>query len=280
MDLNEVPGAPFRRHPWEVARARFFARVVESAGCFERACRVLDIGAGDGFLGRQLLAKMAEAETEGRRRHAGGAAAETFEPDDGGSVACFDAHYTDEDLARFADPPTRDLTFHRRRPGGAFDLILLLDVLEHVADDRAFLSEMVASSLGPGGAALISVPAWELLYGRHDVELKHFRRYSPAGCRALLESAGLQIVRAGGLFHSLLLPRLLQRLSEGVLELLRPARGKQRPANLGEWRGGALLSSMVELALAADNRASALLAGWGREVPGLSYWALCRKVTA
>ena len=130
---------------------------------------------------------------------------------------------------------------------------------------------------------MVSVPAWEALYGPHDVALKHFRRYRPAQCRALLRAAGLEVVRDGGLFHSLLVPRALQRVSEVAGSLARRARSgangdeADRPANLGEWRGGPLLSSVVTAALDADTALSAGLARRGLALPGLSYWALGRR---
>jgi len=259
MDLTEVPGAPFRRHPWEIERARFFGRVVGGAGGSDGggARRVLDVGAGDGYLGRLLLERMPA----------------------GSSVDCVDPNYTDADLRRFGEPPTEGLRFARARPPGLYDLVLLLDVIEHVADDRAFLDEIVQASVAAGGTVLVSVPAWDLLYSQHDVELKHFRRYSPARCRALLETAGLEIIRSGGLFHTLLVPRVAQRVAEALLGAMRVAR-RSKPANLGDWQGGRLLSSAVGLALAADNRLSELAAQSGHELPGLSYWALCRKVGA
>jgi SAM-dependent methyltransferase len=257
MDLNERPGTAFRRHPWEVARAEFFARVVEGAALPGRPCRALDVGAGDGFLARRLLEDLPPAST----------------------VACVDSNYTDDDLrglAGTAAPGATPLAFSRTRPPGTFDLVLLLDVLEHIADDRDFLAELLASAVAPGGVVLVSVPAWDILYGQHDLELKHFRRYQPAQCRALLENAGLRVVRAGGLFHSLLVPRLLQRMIEGAVRLTRRGRAK-KPANLGQWQAGALASAAVTLALNADTRLSQLLARFGRELPGLSYWALCRR---
>ena len=87
----------------------------------------------------------------------------------------------------------------------------------------------------------------------------------------------------GGLFHSLLLPRVLQRIARGgARRAARRARRRRadRPANLGEWRGGQLLSSLVTLALEADTRLSTRLARAGRGLPGLSYFALCRKGAA
>jgi 2-polyprenyl-3-methyl-5-hydroxy-6-metoxy-1,4-benzoquinol methylase len=40
-------------------------------------------------------------------------------------------------------------------------VVLLLDVLEHVADDRAFLTEILAATVGSATRVLVSVPAWE-----------------------------------------------------------------------------------------------------------------------
>jgi SAM-dependent methyltransferase len=259
MDLTEVPepgtsaGSPFRRHPWELARARFFARVVGKAGGLSTARRVLDVGAGDGFLARALLQQMSP----------------------GGQVVCVDTHYSDQDLRRFGDPPVAGLSFTRVRPAGAFDLVLLLDVVEHIEDDRGFLAEIVSQSLAPAGMVLVSVPAWQFLYSQHDVELKHFRRYSPGQCRRLLEGSGLRILRSGGLFHSLLLPRLIQRLREGKVTAGKSAGSK--PADLGDWRGGPLVSSAVGMALLVDNQVSHLMALLGTQAPGLSYWALCAR---
>jgi SAM-dependent methyltransferase len=257
MDLNEVPATPFRRHPWEVARARFFGKVVAEAIPAGVPARVLDVGAGDGYLARSLL---------------GGIPV-------GSSVTCVDSNYTDAELQRFASPPTVGLSFTRARPAGRFDVILLLDVIEHIADDRAFLDDILGASLAANGLVVVSVPAWDLLYGQHDLALKHFRRYQPAQCRALLQAAGLEIVLDGGLFHSLLLPRVAQRIGEAARGAVRFGNGT-KPANLGQWRGGELLSSLVTLALEADTRLSTRLARAGRDVPGLSYFALGRKGSA
>jgi hypothetical protein len=254
MDLSEMPGAPFRRHPWETARAAFFRRLLREASLGAAPRAVLDVGAGDGYLTGMLLGDLPA----------------------GSSAVCFDAHYSDEDLRGFGARAPAGLTFARQRPGGRFDLVLLLDVVEHVPDDRAFVRGFVADNLAAGGAVLVSVPAWPALFSRHDEALKHYRRYRPGACRALLTDVGLTIRRSGGLFHSLLLPRALGVAGERVLAGLgrRPA----APANLGAWQGGRALTAMLERALAADNAVSRAVARLGPaapSLPGLSFWALC-----
>jgi SAM-dependent methyltransferase len=252
MDLHEVSAASRRRHPWEVTRARFFRRVLADAGALGSPRAVLDVGAGDGYLARGLLAALPT----------------------GSQVVCLDPHYTDEDLRRSAAEPRAGLSFVREAPERRFDVVMLLDVIEHVPDDRTFLGGFVARSLAPGGLALVSVPAWQPLFSTHDTALKHYRRYSPAACRALLEDVGLTAVRGGGLFHALIAPRLLAVAGEKAQRLF--GRAPAPPSNLGEWRGGAFVSGAVERALAVDNALSHALARRGLSLPGLSVWALCR----
>ena len=66
------------------------------------------------------------------------------------------------------------------------------DVLEHVADDHAALSA-VHSILRPGGALLLSVPAYGWLWSPHDTLHHHHRRYARATLRRLLVEAGFRI---------------------------------------------------------------------------------------
>jgi SAM-dependent methyltransferase len=252
MDLNEVSGVGHRRHPWEVARGRFFRRVLADAGVLAAPRAVLDVGAGDGYLARGLLEALPACS----------------------EVVCLDPNYTDEDLRRSAAEPLAGLSFVREAPDRRFDLLLLLDVIEHVPDDHAFLGEIIATSLAPGGLVLVSVPAWQALFSAHDTALKHHRRYSPAACRALLEDEGLVSVRAGGLFHALLAPRLLTVAREKALGWL--GRAPAPPANLGAWRGGAFVTAALERALALDNALTHALVRRGVALPGLSAWALCR----
>jgi SAM-dependent methyltransferase len=58
----------------------------------------------------------------------------------------------------------------------AADLILLMDVLEHVAEDRQLLAGLVAVAK-PGAHLLLTVPADMALWSAHDVSFGHYRRY-------------------------------------------------------------------------------------------------------
>ena len=260
MDLRELPGHPVRRHPWEVARARFFETVLLRWRPAWRAPRVLDLGAGDGYLGRNLLARMPA----------------------GSSLVCFDPHYTDDHLQQLAAHDQPGVTFVRQSPDGVFDLVLLLDVIEHVADDRIFLSSAVARHLETDGVVLISVPAWMSLFTQHDVFLGHQRRYRPAEMRRLIDAAGLRPIASGGLFHGPLLVRAGQKLNElrrGVRSRPGEDTNGVTTANsgTGHWNKGPVVTGAASLALRLDNRVSLALARAGVALPGLSLWALCAR---
>lgn len=87
---------------------------------------------------------------------------------------------------------------------GAYDLIAVLDVVEHIDDDVAALRAM-AGCLRPGGKILITVPAHQWMWSAHDVVNHHHRRYSKKTLAAAIERAGLT---HNGLrwFNSLLFP--------------------------------------------------------------------------
>ena len=73
-----------------------------------------------------------------------------------------------------------------------FDLVLMLDVLEHIEDDRQALASAY-STLKPGGHLLVTVPALPWLWSRHDEANAHYRRYLPRTLREVLLDAGFQV---------------------------------------------------------------------------------------
>ncbi|TPG15662.1 class I SAM-dependent methyltransferase [Sphingomonas oligophenolica] len=87
---------------------------------------------------------------------------------------------------------------------GAYDLVAVLDVVEHIEDDVAALAAM-KTLLKPGGKILIAVPAHQWLWSAHDTVNHHHRRYSKATlCRAI-GAAGLTSAKLS-YFNSLLFP--------------------------------------------------------------------------
>jgi len=72
--------------------------------------------------------------------------------------------------------------------------MIALDVFEHIEDDRLALNEAFRT-LAPGGILVLSVPAFQSLWGPHDVALMHFRRYTRRELRERLVAAGFRIER-------------------------------------------------------------------------------------
>jgi SAM-dependent methyltransferase len=98
--------------------------------------------------------------------------------------------------------------------GERFDVITLLDVLEHINDDGAALRKL-RSLLEPDGRIIITVPAFMFLWSDHDVVNEHCRRYDRAGLAALLEAAGFDVLRISyfntALFAPIAAIRIIQR---------------------------------------------------------------------
>jgi SAM-dependent methyltransferase len=97
-----------------------------------------------------------------------------------------------------------------------FDLVVALDVIEHVEQDAAGIQSLRAA-LKPEAQLLITVPAYQWLWSEHDVRNHHFRRYTRSSLRALVEDAGFAVQRAS-YFNSHLFPiiaavRLGQKLT-------------------------------------------------------------------
>lgn len=87
---------------------------------------------------------------------------------------------------------------------GSTDVVLALDILEHIEDDALALRE-IARVLRPGGLAILTVPAFPFLWSSHDESLHHKRRYTRRALERRLAASGLA-VRAGGYGQATVLP--------------------------------------------------------------------------
>ena len=89
-------------------------------------------------------------------------------------------------------------------PMHSYDLIAMLDVLEHVEEDRAALASL-AQRLRPGGRILLTVPAHPWMWSAHDEVNHHKRRYTRRSLKAAVRDAGLRLEMLSW-FNSLLFP--------------------------------------------------------------------------
>lgn len=100
----------------------------------------------------------------------------------------------------------------------SFHAIMALDVFEHIEDDVSALKEALRV-LKPGGTLVLSVPAFKMLWGPHDVALMHFRRYRRAELKSKLISAGFQLEKLSYsvfiLFPLVVLFRIFEKRKRG-----------------------------------------------------------------
>ena len=99
----------------------------------------------------------------------------------------------------------------------AYDMIVLLDVLEHVDADIASLAAL-GRRLKPNSKILLTVPAVPWLWSDHDAMHHHKRRYTFDSLRRTVEAAGLKL-EVAGYFNSLLFPlAVIQRAAHHVFK--------------------------------------------------------------
>ena len=86
----------------------------------------------------------------------------------------------------------------------------LFDVIEHIEDDLAFLSNC-AQAMEPGGYIYIAVPAHQFLWSADDEYAGHYRRYGRAQLAEVLKSAGFDVLLTTAFFSLLVPPLFLLR---------------------------------------------------------------------
>lgn len=77
---------------------------------------------------------------------------------------------------------------------GEFDLVIALDVLEHIQEDTKTI-ERAHKLLKPNGLFLTNVPAYKFLWSGHDEALRHKRRYTSYEIKKKLENQNFNIVK-------------------------------------------------------------------------------------
>ena len=117
---------------------------------------------------------------------------------------------------------------------GQFDVVISVDLLEHMEDDVGALREMHRVAK-PGGVVIATVPAFQQLWSRRDEQLHHKRRYTKELLQRKVAGAGFGVQRATYINLPLLLPLFLL-VQAGRLFSRRPIRSMDhvlvpRPVN-------------------------------------------------
>ena len=225
------------RHPWELSRTRCILDIIKKYNIET----IADIGAGDRFFTSNLSPYI-------------------------GTLYAIDVGYDEKndmigDICFLND--ISKLPLLRGKCG-----LTLMDVLEHVEDDVAFLEKALSKCVG--GRVFITVPAFQFLFSKYDAFLKHFRRYDRKQLLNLINSQNLHIEKCHYFYASLFLVKLL---------CLPFGKKKENTHSLGTWRFGEkhILTKIIYTILNFDFLMCSLLAKLHIYLPGSSLLAVCRK---
>ncbi|MEM6548745.1 MAG: methyltransferase domain-containing protein [Pseudomonadota bacterium] len=233
MDLKEeeLLGGAISDHWYYASKARAMLASLPRA----EGLRVLDVGAGSGFFSRWLLQQ--------------GAA---------DSAICVDPGY-ERDHEEIVNG--RPLRFRRDVGKTDANLVLMMDVLEHVDDDTGLVSEYLAKA-APDADLFITVPAFQFLWSHHDEFLEHRRRYTISTARQMIERAGARAhglhYYFGAVFPLAAMVRLLGRLRQHQGSDMRP----QHP----------VVNAILKAACAVER-----IVMRANRLAGLSVICLCRR---
>jgi hypothetical protein len=98
----------------------------------------------------------------------------------------------------------KPLLFRRSVDRSDADLVLMMDVIEHVEDDVGLVRGYV-DKVAWGTRFIVTVPAMMWLWSGHDVFLEHYRRYTLTSIEKVLRAGGLA-VKHGCYFYGFLMP--------------------------------------------------------------------------
>lgn len=254
MDLIESKNkSNFNRHPWEYARflvlLHFLKKIVRTSKPV-----IVDIGCGDTFVAESILKHYPDA-----------------------IIYAVDTAFTSEIMQEIKNkglPKNIDLCYHTNEipEHVQADIILLMDVIEHIEYDIEFLKEIKTSHFAQTHTKwFITVPAFQHLFCSHDVFLGHYRRYDANMLQCHINEAKLKSLVSGYFFFSLLLPRRLQVRRE-----------KNKPVSslstgIVDWNKGKLITTIVQYMLLLDFKFSVFMRFFGVKLNGLSLYSICQK---
>lgn len=172
-----------RDHWWNQAKRSIIVSLLERFCAGLSRARIVDIGSGTGSIAELLESKGMNVEVH-----------------DGSPLAM-------EYLRKICKQ-----SFQKNFPvdywqiANEYDVVLLLDVLEHLEDDRRGL-DAALQILKPGGILVCTVPACKSMWGEYDIIAHHCRRYSLAEMRKLLKNKPVQVEQLS-YYSALLFPFL------------------------------------------------------------------------
>lgn len=186
--MAEIDG----EHWWFAARRAIVARAITDLAAPPQGGRILEVGCGTG-------SNLAVLQRFGR--------VDAIEPDAPARALASRRAGIAVQGGLLPDGVTLD--------DGAYDLVVLLDVLEHIPDDLGTL-RFLSGKLAPGGRLLLTVPAMPWLWSAHDVAHHHQRRYTARALSRTLADGGFRL-RHISHFNSALMPAIVAARAVGKI---------------------------------------------------------------
>jgi hypothetical protein len=259
MDLKETAlNKTNKRHPWEIAREKVVACLINRMlPKGKKEISVFDIGSGDLFLITELSKKITSTSF--------------FAVDTGYLDGYIETTNKNLQTGGYNIKVFNSLTAAEQAAPNSIDLVLLLDVIEHVPDDVSFLKELNNSSkINEQTIFLITVPAFQFLFCSHDVFLDHFRRYNNQLLKRNLSNSGLNAIEIGYFFLFPLFARILRVVYEKAIP-------SKKATGISNWTGSYWWSRFLVWMLLADFFITDLFHKLKIRLPGLSNYAVCKK---
>lgn len=187
MDIKEIDilGDEINSHWYYKSKVSAIAKVLQPY----KKNTILDVGAGSAFFSKYLI-----------------------ENSDVKESWCIDIAYEKEYDENFANGI---IHYRRQCPEVTPDLVLFVDVLEHIENDSDFLNNYI-EKVPSGCHFFISVPAFKFLWSQHDVFLKHKRRYTLKELEALISNSGLSLVDSFYYFGSVFPLAVITRMANNL----------------------------------------------------------------
>jgi 2-polyprenyl-3-methyl-5-hydroxy-6-metoxy-1,4-benzoquinol methylase len=183
MDLIECKNIEINRHPWELSRVESLIKEIKH---YHVGKNILDIGCGDSYFDYRLMNEIKDID----------------------KFYGIDIFVQDE----INDGKYFVVNDYKKLKNKTFDTILMFDVLEHIEDDAEFLKKTVTPLLKKNGKIIMTVPAYQKLFSKHDEELKHYRRYNIKMIKDACRKSGFKVIKYH-YFYALLVPlRIITKL--------------------------------------------------------------------
>ena len=198
MDIKENPSLSQNKcvHPWENARLHIIKQIITNYS-FKNQDYLLDFGSGDCFILSNIIKYFKDLQFIG-----------------------VDQNYKQNHINHLEKLLDRtqlhsDISSITLANKKKINIILLLDVLEHIKDPLSELSNIYNHNrVADDALFIITVPAFQFLMTKHDLRLGHYCRYNIESIKGLVKKLNLNILESGYLFQTAIFIRMLEKIGE------------------------------------------------------------------